>query len=280
MCIVCRQVTRLLFFSPFFFSPPDSVDIQNTPLCDSYSCGGDTTKQGCCNLCDLDVYDNLGMEIWKDWDSTSKSCCIPTFDTDVTYIDLRWTNIKEITVATFGGLTSLKQLDLHNNQNIEFVQMGSFDDLFNITEIGINAIDNVWTKGEPLAAATDACDRARAQGASLSNTALCSLVHTQPGETAYLIATGSASAVLTVALQCTHTGVFWESFFLGLAIFDVFSDFGVYAFVTQRPDFAKAIGRPENGTTTADQGLRMVPTDTGLWCLLIMRNISAEATRR
>ena len=249
-----------LYIYALFFLPSvrDSVDIQKTPLCDPHSCGGDTTKQGCCQYClsklERALHGNEKLAV----ESAGKSCCIPTFDTDVTYIDLRRNNIKEITVASFAGLTSLEELHLQENLNLEFVQIGSFDDLFNITEIWVNSMDKHWKENpDVFAAATDACNRARAQGASLSKTRMCSLVYQPPGANAYLYATGSFSAVVTIAAQYHVAQYTWNPLLFGLAMFDVFTDFGVYAFVTQRPDFDDFLGEinmVEHCESGIDQG--------------------------
>lgn len=117
--------------------------------------------------------------------------------------------------------------------------VGVFDDVFNVTE---------FVAGKSLGltdGAVEACARALEQGAPLANTALCTWSYESTGETAFIAITAALSAflglLLFAVLHRNKTDVkrsdVLSIVFFSLKTFDLNTDFGVYKFQTQRPDW-------------------------------------------
>lgn len=117
--------------------------------------------------------------------------------------------------------------------------VGVFDDLFNVTEFSAGKSLGL-TEG-----AVEACARALVQEAPLAYTGLCMWSYEAPGETAFLVITAAFSAflglLLFAVLHRNNTDVKRSDMlsiaFFSMKTFDLYTDFGVYKFQTQRPDW-------------------------------------------
>ena len=194
-----------------------------------------------------------------------------TFDglSSLTTLDLDDNAITELAANTFAGLSSLTTLDLSYNDLTELVA-NSFEGLSSLTELDLRynaitavAVDNfAWLSSlatfpyfeietkESRQAAIAFCSNATTQTPPLAvaGTDFCAGYSTVSSEEMMFLAISASVSVfagLLVLLQlCRKKGsgsiTRWDLLhvaFFSLRNFDLYTDFGVYRFTAQKPDW-------------------------------------------
>lgn len=172
----------------------------------------------------------------------------------LTTLDLSGNAITEVAATAFAGLSSLASLDLSRNAITELVAT-TFTGLSSLTSFAYFKFE---TK-EGRQAATAFCSNATDQTPPLAvaGTVFCagySTLSSEEGTFLVISASVSAFAGLLVLLQirCKKGSITrWDLLhvaFFGFRVFDLFTDFGVYGFTAQKPDW-DGVMRQAKGTT-------------------------------